>query len=710
MTYSPIVSLISIFKSIFQFNIDKYKLSKYFHQGEGLSFWLSRSAWSLAIITNERRKVKTQGIINIWVPDYFCNESLNILRLIDCKIIFYPILENLEPDYPKLNSLLNDKGIPDLFIHVHYFGIPISTSKSVEFCKKYGAWLIEDAAHVLKQIKGIGEAGDFVLYSPHKLLPIPNGALLITRANGPSSLNLNLFEKEFSNKKFENIYTNNIKNKYNYFKHQFSNYFWILKQVLQNFRIRNNVTYDFKQTEITISNKLSYPIISRISLSILNILVHKLNHIALIRERNQILWDNYFTTIYENKTYIKLGNRISNSNWTPYLATYIVESNKIEKIYDDLRKKNFLPSTWPDLPYEYINCSDTNNISIKLRSTRFYLPVHQSLSKSFFKKFKTNDINQNNKLITTEWNNLTNIQWDSFLKTQIKSNLLQSWAYGEAKNKLEGWKPNRVLFFKDNQMIAFVQILEKRFFNFFKIYRINRGPVFITKDRLLIQLIIKQVLSFGNILKGKILSVSFELEKSNENIVDLVNTKLLNFNLKGYSTIYLDIKPPLDIIRSSLNGKWRNMLVYAEKQDLIIKNGKSEDYINWLCEIHEENMNKRGFKGISSALLKTLSNESNESTFVIVYKAFLQESTIAAVSIAYHGNSATYLTAWTNEDGRKTKSNYLLLWEVIKDLKNNNIEWFDLGGIDTEATPGITNFKNGFNGKQSNLVPSGWAF
>ena len=70
-------------------------MSKYFHQGEGLSFWLSRSAWSLAIITNERRKVKTQGIINILVPDYFCNESLNILRLIDCKIIFYPILENL---------------------------------------------------------------------------------------------------------------------------------------------------------------------------------------------------------------------------------------------------------------------------------------------------------------------------------------------------------------------------------------------------------------------------------------------------------------------------------------------------------------------------------------------------------------------------------------------------------------------------------------
>ena len=49
-----------------------------------------------------------------------------------------------------------------------------------------------------------------------------------------------------------------------------------------------------------------------------------------------------------------------------------------------------------------------------------------------------------------------------------------------------------------------------------------------------------------------------------------------------------------------------------------------------LLQFQKENMNKRGFKGISSALLKTLSNESNESTFVIVYKAFLQESTIAA--------------------------------------------------------------------------------
>ena len=709
MTYSPIVSLISIFKSIFQFNIDKYKLSKYFHHGEGLSFWLSRSAWSLAIITNERRKVKTQGIINIWVPDYFCNESLNILRLIDCKIIFYPILENLEPDYPKLNTLVNDKGIPDLFIHVHYFGIPISTNKSVEFCKKYETWLIEDAAHVLKQIKGIGEAGDFVIYSPHKLLPIPNGALLITRANGPSSLNLKYLEKEITLKK---INIKNIYSSYNFLKHHFSIYFWVFKQIVLIFGIRRNVTYDFIQKEKSFSHEICYQKISYISLRILNILVQNLNQIRLKRERNQILWDYYFTTICKNKSNIKIGNRIYNTNWTPYLASYIVENDKIEAIYNDLREKNFLPSTWPDLPHEYIDCSDSNSNSVKLRYNRFYLPVHQSISKSFFKKLFNNKkfYKSYNKNISIVWNNVSNTEWNSYFNTNLKSNLLQAWFYGEAKNTLEGWKPNRVVFYNENKMIAFVQILEKKIFNLFKIYRINRGPIFNTNDRELKQSIINEILSLGKIFKGNLLSISFELEKTNDNIVDLINTKFINLNLKGYSTIYLDIKPSLDIIRSSLNGKWRNMLVFAEKQSLSILNGQSEEYIKWLCEIHKDNMSKRGFKGISSELLKTLSDKSDKSNYVKVYKAFLNNEAIAAISIAYHGNSATYLTAWTNEDGRKTKSNYLLLWEVIKDLKQNSIEWFDLGGIDPESTPGITNFKNGINGTQFNIVPPGWSF
>ena len=36
----------------------------------------------------------------------------------------------------------------------------------------------------------IGKIGDLVLYSPHKHLPIPNGALLVIRDDGPAKLDL----------------------------------------------------------------------------------------------------------------------------------------------------------------------------------------------------------------------------------------------------------------------------------------------------------------------------------------------------------------------------------------------------------------------------------------------------------------------------------------------------------------------------------------
>jgi hypothetical protein len=48
------------------------------------------------------------------------------------------------------------------------------------------AWLIEDAVHALRPVRGIGASGDFVLYSPHKHLPIPDGAVLVVRGDGPA--------------------------------------------------------------------------------------------------------------------------------------------------------------------------------------------------------------------------------------------------------------------------------------------------------------------------------------------------------------------------------------------------------------------------------------------------------------------------------------------------------------------------------------------
>ena len=43
-------------------------------------------------------------------------------------------------------------------------------------------------------------------------------------------------------------------------------------------------------------------------------------------------------------------------------------------------------------------------------------------------------------------------------------------------------------------------------------------------------------------------------------------------------------------------------------------------------------------------------------------------------------------------------------------LKEQGIRWFDLGGIDEDTTPGISEFKLGVNGNRYNLIGEGWTF
>lgn len=139
--------------------------------------WMARSAWSLAVLAETFRLAHGRAPV-VMVPEYICNQSLWPLRQTGARLVFHPIRDDrLSPDWAACERLER----PDIFLLVHYFGWPNDSAGARAFCDGRKAWLVEDAAHVLAPIPGIGETGEAVLYSPHKLLPIPDGALLVAR-------------------------------------------------------------------------------------------------------------------------------------------------------------------------------------------------------------------------------------------------------------------------------------------------------------------------------------------------------------------------------------------------------------------------------------------------------------------------------------------------------------------------------------------------
>jgi len=65
----------------------------------------------------------------------------------------------------------------------------------------------------------------------------------------------------------------------------------------------------------------------------------------------------------------------------------------------------------------------------------------------------------------------------------------------------------------------------------------------------------------------------------------------------------------------------------------------------------------------------------------------------AGVVASIHGDTAVYLLGASNDLGRRTSAAYLLQWRIIEAATARGGRWYDLGGIDPEANPGVHTFK-----------------
>lgn len=142
------------------------------------AYWLSRTAWSLAAIADSWHAAHGRPPL-VAVPDFICSAALGPLGK-RAKLVFYPLGDDLTArEWPQTEILLL----------VHYFGRPSVLPREA---RERAALVVEDAAHVLAPNPGIGEFGDAVVYSPHKMLAAPDGGVLVVRRGGAAVIGTHL--------------------------------------------------------------------------------------------------------------------------------------------------------------------------------------------------------------------------------------------------------------------------------------------------------------------------------------------------------------------------------------------------------------------------------------------------------------------------------------------------------------------------------------
>jgi hypothetical protein len=702
MTQAPLPRFRDLFLAIFQQEISDRALAIPWAAPDDQYYWFARSTWALAVISQWRQKLSLKKNITIWVPSFFCNEALIPLREKGAKLVFYPMNNTAKPDYSQFGELL-ESAKPDLFVLVHYFGTPTPTENAVALCRQHGAWLVEDAAHVLQPISGVGEMGDIVFYSPHKHLAIPDGALLIVKRKGPANLGtlLNAMIQ------LQKLYLVSNKSAIIYNK---SHYIWLAKRVLQRLGLRSmHQASPFGCSENLQPMKLGPAAMSILAKRLLTRAIRDIPQIATYREECANHWRRVM-----DWAILKNDIRLIPNPATPYLACFgAADSRSAELLFQQFQSAGLPVTTWPDLPPEISPSLNSHTNTWALRHTRVYLPVHQSVDQKQIivcgKKLHT--------LGTKQWK-LKRIvrkdEWDIYWKDCPRKSLPQAWEYGTAKEMAEGWHVQRYVIFNEyDDPTAIVQILVKRIPMLGGVARINRGPLLLVDNS---DYEVKAKLGAIRVLMREarkqrwwVVQIAPELTpglEAKSGLHALGFKKRPNFPADS-SLLYLG--PTENELLKQLKGKWRNCLRKGEKLGVCAFLAKSDANFHILLDYYKSQQRQKGFKGTSEKMLRAMTLNQSDLWRFNIFIAREEEDAPGdsplgmLVTIQYH-DTTDYLLGATNEKGRRMQANSVLLWHSLLHAKNNGCKWFDVGGLSEDTPKGIANFKKGLNAEQYHLI------
>lgn len=651
------------------------------------SLLFPESCISLHLLFLTYKQLENKERVVIYLPDFFCDQTIQSFREDWMDFYYYPIDEDLEPQWKVIEEHTKGNIItPDFLLFVHYFGIEKNISQASDFCKRHNILLVEDCAHVLLAKGKIGTKGDFVIFSPHKQLPVPDAAVLAYNENEKTDVLWNQVVQEY----------NKLARRSNADK-------WYVKKTIQKLlKVHKKLSY-YSGVHLGTGQIYCESIkkISQKSEQTLRLFYDytELKKICYIRRENLSMM-NYLVEKIDN-TIVPL---INEQTFAPYYAVYSLKNASDKKAaIQNLISKGFPVLHWPDLPRSIADKRSEHETAFALSEDIITIPIHQditpqkickTLGKIFLEKPKKTDF----KLI---WNKCTKEEWQKLLESVDDSNIPQDWTYGEAKRDVEGWILNRAMIqTPEGKCIGILQMLAKKILGIPVAFRVNRGPLFLheynTVDNHL------QVMETVKKKNTGIRPVFYApmIKWSPLNCIKLESYKWGVTDMFGFPSGTIDLTVSDEEIRKSFDSKWRNQLVTSEKNDISIKN--TSQNFNEFVEIYSKDKIERGYDGIPDNILQYLNQKKN---IFDIYSAYNSNENLIGFDIFYlHGKTSTYLVGWNSADGRKYYLNNLLLYKAIIGAKAKEMKLFDLGGIEDIHTESVAKFKRGTKPQEYRLA------
>ncbi len=260
----------------------------------------------------------------------------------------------------------------------------------------------------------------------------------------------------------------------------------------------------------------------------------------------------------------------------------------------------------------------------------------------------------------------------------------------------------------DQQLLSFI-VLVKKFLNkkFFYWYA-PRGPL-LNNDLSLEQATEATKFLLTGIRRLDKRALFIKLEPANKTIDFWQNIFSTSYFFGVYrvrrvadvqpcQTLILDLKKSEAELLAQMHPKTRYNIRLAEKKGIKIVKGSAADF----SEFWRLMMLTGGRDGFRLHPAKHYENLLSNNDFINLFFAEYKGEKVATALMSIFWQQATYLHGGSNYEKRQLMAPYLLQWEMIKQAKINGAFIYDFYGIHEEKWPGVTRFKQGFQGEKRN--------
>jgi hypothetical protein len=296
--------------------------------------------------------------------------------------------------------------------------------------------------------------------------------------------------------------------------------------------------------------------------------------------------------------------------------------------------------------------------------------------------------------------------WEAQLQLHHCRNIYTAWGWGAYKARL-GWAVERLLVTdKCGASIGMAQVqirtvLGQRF------AYMHGCPLFLTDDDVVAERVLKALIEHLDPGPFELVTVRYERFDTPAAVMALLANDFHPILKRSNHTPLVDLAPGLAAIQKNLRRAWSRKLAKARASEamaahILTDPGERGAAIDAFGEMYAKLADRKGF---SEAIITDLFRDIavTDPRFVIV--EVRDGDRIVAVRIAHVSEDRLndFLAA-SDQAALNTGANALAIWRFLEYAVGNGLRYFDGGGIDPVANPGVAQFKRGLTG---NVVQSG---